>query len=105
MANVDSASVMTEARLPLNECEFRAAMRALHRIMIYARQSAYLAEDHQKIADILDSAELMPLLLVEPTAGLSFADMLQDLGERILPLRGVWLEYQAAIEAIKGQSR
>ena len=76
--------------------EMHADLRAIHRVLIQARWMAYQGRDHAAIAEVLDSAELMPLLLIpgEPS-DLTILELLQGLAQRFPEFQGICETYQA----------
>jgi hypothetical protein len=78
--------------------DWRAGLKAIHRILVQARWLADRQADHQKIAAVLDSAELMPMLLMQQPRPdeCSFRDLLDDLSQRYPEFQGILEEYDLA---------
>jgi len=95
MNQSNASDRIIETRSSISEIELRAALRALHHVIVEARWLAYQQEAHAKIATILDSAEIMPLLLSgKAVDGLGFADMLRDLARTFPRLQWAWQKYR-----------
>lgn len=51
---------------PLTEVELRAALRAIHRLLVAARNMAHDRTDSAMLANVLDTAEVLPQSLFHP---------------------------------------
>jgi len=61
----------------------RAALWALNAVLVMARALAYETAPHDHLADVLDTAEYLPLLLLHTNDETAhFRDMLVDLADR-----------------------
>jgi hypothetical protein len=83
---------------PLTDVETRAALRAIHRILVLARLRAYERADPAELADILDAVEFLPEMLLRPAA---FDDLfrgtLESLAAKYPRFPGVLTEFDAAV--------
>ncbi|HVK16931.1 MAG TPA: hypothetical protein VM533_08270 [Fimbriiglobus sp.] len=83
----------------MTEGETRAALRAIHRLLVVARGMAYDRSDPAALADILDAAEVLPQSLLRPA---EFEDLfrptLDALAGRFPALRGIHDEFVKAAE-------
>ena len=82
---------------PLTEAEARAALRAIHRVLVAARAMAYDRADPAALADVLDAAEVLPQSLLRPA---EFDDLfrptLDALAAKYPALRGARDEFAEA---------
>jgi hypothetical protein len=83
---------------PLTDVETRAALRAIHRILVLARLQAYEKADPAELADILDAVEFLPEMLLRPA---EFDDLfrgtLASLADKHPRFPGVLAEFDAAV--------
>jgi len=82
----------------IDEKKNASALRALNAVLYLARSMAYDGESGQTLADVLDDAEYLPLLMLSPkdeTA--SFRGMLVSLASRY-PL------FQSAVDKFDSES-
>jgi len=63
--------------------KYRQALWALNWVLVAARTMAYGKANHTDLADVLDAAEYLPCLMLEPTDKTSFfREYLADLARR-----------------------
>ena len=64
----------------VDKSKLNAALHALNGILVRARTMAYEGVDHMKLADVLDRAEELPMLMArDDDMTLAFKQALQDL--------------------------
>jgi hypothetical protein len=67
----------------IDPAKYDHALRAVHRALLEARLMAYKGEDHSRIADFLDWAELLPKFIAVPEdKTVEFRETLVSLIER-----------------------
>lgn len=101
MTHANSAAVAfqpSQRTNPLTEAEQRAALRAIHRLLVEARAMAYRHADYHELADLLDAAEVLPQSLLRPA---EFDDLfratLADLAEKYPAARGIHEEFTRTV--------
>jgi hypothetical protein len=87
---------------PLTDVENRAALRAIHRVLVLARLRAYERADPAELADMLDAVEFLPEMLVRPA---EFDDLfrrtLASLAVKHQRFKSVVDEFDAAVSCVQ----
>ena len=82
----------------LSQIETRAALNALHRVLVVGRLLAYQQEPAERLAKIFDATEIMPRMLLNPA---EFDDLflllLDGLADQFEGMQGIRDEYLAAV--------
>lgn len=101
MTHANSAAVAfqpSRRTTPLTETEQRAALRAIHRLLVEARAMARRHADYRELADLLDATEVLPQSLLRPA---EFDDLfratLADLAEKYPAVQGIHEEFARTV--------
>ena len=83
---------------PLSPGEMRAALRAIHRILVVGRMMAYDDESPAKLAEVFDAVETLPRMLLNPAEFDDlFVSILDGIADKFHGMRGIRDEYLAAV--------
>ena len=88
-------STRTEALSPR---ELRAALHAIHRVLVVGRFMAYRGESSERLAEVFDAVEILPPMLLNPAEFDDlFVPILEGLADKFRGMRGIRDEYLAAV--------
>ena len=83
---------------PLSPLELRAALKAIHRILVAGRLMAYDDESPARLAKVFDATEIMPQMLLNPAEFDDlFVVLLDGLADEFDGMKGIRDEYLAAV--------
>ena len=75
----------------IDESKMRSALSAINAVLVLARTMAYHGRSHADIAWVLDVAEYLPVLMLEPT------DRTQHFRDQLVGLSEKYPEFEHAV--------